>query len=207
MTRPFAKVTTRAPSSSSVSATSPGTSRSWIAPTSRTAAHTCSTGTAIEISLWIVAMVFAGWLFCLLSRSRLAWQQRQQVCAGPERLGIRILRIFGLNGSFLVAREHLISTSPDDLLCERPQAASCASALLVCPSQSSSSLVASGAVGAEERSVKSVKSVKSVSLCSSGPPSTPTMPPQFDLFGERDPGEAHVELPSGFRYQREIITP
>src|SRR3954469_4327487 len=30
--------------------------------------------------------------------------------------------------------------------------------------------------------------------------------PQFDLFGEPDPGEARVELPSGFRYQRDIIT-
>jgi alkylated DNA repair dioxygenase AlkB len=30
--------------------------------------------------------------------------------------------------------------------------------------------------------------------------------PQFDLFGEPDPGDAHVELPSGFRYQRDIIT-
>jgi alkylated DNA repair dioxygenase AlkB len=30
--------------------------------------------------------------------------------------------------------------------------------------------------------------------------------PQFDLFGEPDPGDAHVELPSGFRYQRDILT-
>lgn len=32
------------------------------------------------------------------------------------------------------------------------------------------------------------------------------MASQFDLFSERDPGEPRVELPQGFRYQRDVIT-
>ena len=32
------------------------------------------------------------------------------------------------------------------------------------------------------------------------------MAAQFNLFGEQDPTEARVELPAGFRYQRDVIT-
>lgn len=32
------------------------------------------------------------------------------------------------------------------------------------------------------------------------------MAPQFDLFGEHDPAELRLEVPPGFRYQRELIS-
>src|SRR5262245_31014574 len=61
-TIPFAKVTVRESPFSLQSLTKPGTSRRWIAPTSRMASHTTSLGLPIRISLWMEAMLssFAG---------------------------------------------------------------------------------------------------------------------------------------------------
>src|SRR5262245_9595365 len=56
-TVPLPKVTIRAPSSSRVSTTKPGTSLVWSAPTSRSAAQTSSGRASIEISLRMEAIV------------------------------------------------------------------------------------------------------------------------------------------------------
>src|SRR5689334_19240904 len=56
---PLPKVTTRAPGSSFVSTTKPGTSRVWSAPISRMAAQTWSGRALVKIFLRIEAILFS----------------------------------------------------------------------------------------------------------------------------------------------------
>src|SRR5258706_2347549 len=116
-TMPFPKVTIRAPSSSFVSVTNPGTRRVWSAPTSRSAAHAVSGLAAIRASLRMDAMVPP-----LLGEGRnqraprlgescaLTHSKRRNALVPPRRLLVGVTRAQDC---------HFVERPPDDLEAHR----------------------------------------------------------------------------------------